>query len=96
MAKQERALKAFMYEKLYYHPDQVAAALAAREVVARLFAAYSQDASLMPESWQAQLPDEQPTRSRVIADFIAGMSDRFAMQACANIYGTKPEGLVNV
>jgi dGTPase len=32
----------------------------------------------------------------VIADFIAGMSDRFAMQCFARIFGTRPEGLINV
>ena len=96
MASEERKLKSFMYDKLYYHPEQVAAAQRARDVVARLFAAYSQDASLMPDDWKVQLPVEEPQRSRVIADFIAGMSDRFAMQACTQIYGTKPEGLVNV
>ena len=96
MGREERALKAFMYEKLYYHPEQVAAAERARDVVARLFAAYSQEPALMPDAWQVQLPEEEPHRSRVIADFIAGMSDRFAMEACAKVYGTKPEGLVNV
>ncbi|MEO1048823.1 MAG: hypothetical protein AAFW59_10900 [Pseudomonadota bacterium] len=74
----------------------MAAAQRAREVVARLFAAYSQDSSLMPESWRAQLPDQEPHRARAIADFIAGMSDRFAMEACTRIYGSQPEGLVNV
>lgn len=96
MQVEERALKAFMYEKLYYHPEQVAAAKGARDVVARLFAAYSQDASLMPERWRAALPPEEPARSRMIADFIAGMSDRFAMESCKRVYGIKPEGLVNV
>ncbi len=96
MAAQERRLKAFMYERLYYHPDQVAAATRARDVVARLFAAYSQDARLMPEDWQARLPMYEPQRSRMIADFIAGMSDRFAMQAVGAIYGERPAGLINV
>jgi dGTPase len=96
MAAQERRLKAFMYERLYYHPEQVAAAERARDVVARLFAAYAQDAKLMPADWQARLPSQEPQRSRVIADFIAGMSDRFAMQAVSRIYGTQPEGLINV
>ena len=32
----------------------------------------------------------------VIADFIAGMSDRFAIQACTAIYGERPAGLINV
>ena len=96
MAENERALKKFMYKKLYYHPEQVSAAQRARDVVARLFAAYSQDASLMPEHWQAELATEEPKRSRMIADFIAGMSDRFAMDACEAIYGTRPVGLINV
>jgi dGTPase len=96
MAAQERRLKAFMYEKLYYHPEQVAAADKARDVVARLFAAYVQDTRLMPEDWQARLAAEEPQRSRSIADFIAGMSDRFAIQAVARIYGAAPEGLINV
>lgn len=96
MAAQERRLKAFMYERLYYHPEQVAAAERARDVVARLFAAYAQDARLMPEDWQARLPEQDPARARVIADFIAGMSDRFAMQACSGIYGERPAGLINV
>ena len=42
------------------------------------------------------LPEREPYRSRVIADFIAGMSDRFAIRACAEIYGERPLGLVNV
>lgn len=96
MEAQERRLKSFMYERLYYHPEQVAAAEKAREVVARLFAAYAADAALMPADWQARLPAEEPQRARMIADFIAGMSDRFAMQAVRNIYGEAPQGLINV
>ncbi|MBD2842369.1 deoxyguanosinetriphosphate triphosphohydrolase [Erythrobacter rubeus] len=96
MAEQERALKRFMYRKLYYHPEQVEAAQRARDVIARLFAAYSQDERLIPEDWQARLPNGEPQRSRMIADFIAGMSDSFAMQACARIYGEQPQGLSNV
>ncbi len=95
-AAQERSLKTFMYDKLYYHPEQVAAAGRARDVVARLFAAYSQDHRLMPPEWQARLPKDDPQRARTIADFIAGMSDRFAMEACTKIYGEAPQGLSNV
>lgn len=96
MGEYERTLKKFMYSKLYYHPEQVAAAERARDVVARLFAAYSQDTSLMPRPWQAELVEDEPHRTRTIADFIAGMSDSFAMAACTRIYGKRPEGLVNV
>ena len=76
--------------------EQVSAAEGARDVIARLFAAYSQDASLMPREWHDRLPAEEPARSRTIADFIAGMSDRFAINACEAIYGERPKGLINV
>lgn len=96
LAECERALKAFMYDRLYYHPEQVETAERARAVIARLYAAYDQDSSQLPNAWLASLPDQQPDRSRHIADFIAGMTDRYAMDQCARIYGVQPEGLSNV
>jgi dGTPase len=96
MAAQERQLKRFMYDRLYYHPEQIAAAEKARDVVARLFAAYAQDPTLMPADWQARLPQHDPQRARIIVDFIAGMSDRFAIQSVGAIYGERPVGLISV
>jgi len=96
MSTAERGLKSFMYDRLYYHSDQVAAAAKARDVIARLFAGYSQDPTLMPDEWQENLPCDEPARSRVIADFIAGMTDGFAIKHCAQIYGEAPNGLINV
>lgn len=96
MAIEERRLKKFMYDRLYYHPEQVQTAERARDVVARLFAAYRQDPSTMPNGWAEKLPDRDPETSRHIADFIAGMTDRFAIDQCRRIYGKVPEGLSNV
>ncbi|MCT2558545.1 deoxyguanosinetriphosphate triphosphohydrolase [Tsuneonella sp. YG55] len=96
MGEEERALKAFMYERLYYHPEQLMAASRARDVVSRLFAAYDQSPEALPEEWRAALPAEEPARSRHFADFIAGMTDRFAIRQCADIFGRAPDGLRNV
>ena len=96
VANAERELKAFMYAKLYYHPEQVAAAEAARDVVSRLFAAYDQDPASLPDAWRAQLPASEPERSRHVADFIAGMTDRYAIDQCVRIFGRAPDGLRNV
>ena len=96
MAVEERRLKKFMYQRLYYHPEQIATAEKARDVVARLFAAYQQDPATMPEAWRSTLPPSEPEKSRHIADFIAGMTDRFAIDQCRKLYGRAPEGLSNV
>lgn len=96
MAAQERLLKNFMYDKLYYHPEQLATAEKASDVVARLYAAYDIDPSHMSDGWRETLPREEPQRSRHIADFIAGMTDSFAIEQITRIYGTEPEGLSNV
>lgn len=96
LSSEERRLKDFMYEKLYYHPEQIGTAEKARDVVARLYAAYEQSPDLLEESWRAQLPAAEPAKSRHIADYIAGMTDRFAMNQCRRIYGNAPEGLSNV
>ena len=96
MASEERGLKAFMYERLYYHDEQVAAANKAREVVAALYDAYTEQPDLMPEEWRRNLPEENPARARGIADFLAGMSDRFATEQYRAIHGSVPDGLSNV
>jgi dGTPase len=96
LAAEERRLKNFMYERLYYHPEQVATAERAHEVIARLFTAYEEDPALMSDGWSAKHPQDEPARSRHIADFIAGMTDRFAIDQYAKIFGTIPEGLSNV
>ena len=79
MRDEERALKRFMYRTLYHHPSQIAAAEIARGIVAGLFAAYRGDPQLLPDEWAARLPADDPWRSRHIADFIAGMTDRYAI-----------------
>jgi dGTPase len=96
MAEAERSLKRFMYDRLYYHPEQLATAAKAKQVTAGLFAAYRADPALMGADWLARMPASEPQASRHIADFIAGMTDRFAIAQYAALYGTAPEGLSNV
>ncbi len=96
IAAEERRLKRFMYARLYYHPDQMATAARARDVVAGLFTAFAADPALMGERWSASLPPHEPQRSRHLADYIAGMTDRYAIASYARIYGHTPEGLSSV
>lgn len=96
LATQERTLKRFMYDRLYHHPQQLQTAERARAVTAELYAAYAQEPERMEPGWASRLPPDEPHRSRFIADYIAGMTDRFAIAAHAAIYGRTPEGLRNV
>ncbi|MBJ7501910.1 MAG: deoxyguanosinetriphosphate triphosphohydrolase [Sphingopyxis sp.] len=87
LAAQERELKRFMYANLYHHPEQLAAAEAANKVVGDLFAAYAADPRLMGGDWPARLPGEECATNRHIGDDIAGMTDRFAIDRYAEIFG---------
>lgn len=87
MAEAERTLKRFMYANLYHHPRQLAAAAMAETVVAGLFAAYHADPSAMHDGWRETLPEAEPERSRHIADYIAGMTDRFAVRSYRQVVG---------
>ncbi|MDB5702971.1 MAG: deoxyguanosinetriphosphate triphosphohydrolase, partial [Sphingomonas bacterium] len=94
MREAERSLKRFMYANLYHHPRQLEAARIAGDLVAGLFAAYHADPGLMPADWSGRLPAEEPARSRHIADFIAGMTDRYAVTRYREAVGPidLPEG----
>lgn len=95
MAAAERRFKRFMYEALYHHPQQMAVAGQARAVVAGLAGAYLADPGLLPEWWRTALPTEEPARTRTIGDFIAGMTDRFALARHRDFVGPvdMPEGI---
>jgi dGTPase len=67
-----------------------------RSVIAKLFAAYHQDPKLLPEPWRLALPVREPERSRHMADFIAGMTDYYAIERYREIFGKAPRGLSHV
>ena len=90
----ERDLKRFMYANLYHHPVQVEAAAAAHQIVSGLFAAFSDDPATLPDEWRERLPADEPGLSRHIADYIAGMTDRYAVREYVRVVGpvTMPDG----
>ncbi|MDF2604282.1 deoxyguanosinetriphosphate triphosphohydrolase [Sphingomonas sp.] len=90
----ERDLKRFMYANLYHHPRQLEAADAAHRIVAGLFAALRADPALLPDEWRSTLPCDEPGLSRHIADYIAGMTDRYAVREYTRVIGPidMPEG----
>ncbi|PZU10673.1 deoxyguanosinetriphosphate triphosphohydrolase [Sphingomonas sp.] len=95
MAAEERALKRFMYAELYHHPSQLAVAERASRIVAGLAEAYLADPTLLPPAWFGSLPAGEPARTRHIGDFIAGMTDRYAVSRYREVIGPveMPDGL---
>jgi dGTPase len=94
MIAEERALKRFMYARLYHHPRQLEVAEKAGEIVAGLAGAYLANPDLLPDHWRAALPAKEPERTRHIGDFIAGMTDRYAVARYREVVGPvdMPEG----
>ncbi len=76
MAAQVRELKLFLYDNLYYHPAVRAAAAGAEEVVRILWNAYRERPGELPEGVSART--ERDGERRAVADYLAGMTDRFA------------------
>jgi dGTPase len=85
LAEEERALKRFLYDRLYNSPSLTAVRLEAQRVVANLAAAYRADARLLPDGWHDG--DDEIARLRAIGDFIAGMTDRFAIARHEELVG---------
>jgi dGTPase len=79
MRADEGALKTFMYANLYHHPSQLEAARFSRSIVSGLFALYRDGAGRLPPEWAEKAPEDPILRDRHIADFIAGMTDRYAI-----------------
>ena len=82
---QERELKAFLYERLYGLPELVPVREEAERVVADLAAAYRRDPALLPADWRRD--GDEVEQLRTIADFIAGMTDRFAIARHEEVVG---------
>ena len=68
----------------------------ANAVIERLWQTYCEDPARMGTRWFESLPAQEPHRSRHIADYIAGMSDRFALERVREFHGDAVSDLSNV
>ena len=72
-----RELKGFLRDKLYRHYQVLRMTNKARRIVGDLFAAFMDDPHILPPQYQVMAREDKP---RAIADYIAGMTDRYAMK----------------
>jgi dGTPase len=91
MTAGERALKAFLHAHMYEAPSVQAVRAEAQRLLAALFDAYRADPGLLPPEWR---PRDEARALRAIGDFIAGMTDRYAIRQHRDLIGPVdlPEG----
>jgi len=81
MAENDKIVKAFLMKHLYRHERVNAMTEHAKQVVSALFQQYMNDPAALPDDWRLAAEEkDQLGRARIVADFIAGMTDRFALQ----------------
>jgi dGTPase len=88
----DRALKDFLFPHMYRHPRVMKVRREAAGVVEVLFAQFEEDSARMPPEWAqmaAGAPDEAK-RLRVVCDYIAGMTDRYAVAEHVRLTGGAP------
>ncbi len=93
LREQTLALKRFLREALYNHYQVRRMSLKSVSVIRRLFQAFFEDSRLLPPQYQetiaacrAEGGDAEACRARTIADYIAGMTDRYAIREHERLY----------
>ena len=82
-----KALKAFQMRNMYRHPKVTASMTRAQAVVTDLYEGFVADPGLLPQDWAQAARDAEP--GTVARDYIAGMTDRFALAEYARVFHTE-------
>ncbi len=90
MQKADAAIKGFLYPRMYHHERVMRVMGDAERVVEDLFAHYVKAPGDLPAEWGAGAADEV-ARARRIGDYIAGMTDRYALIEHARHFATTPQ-----
>jgi len=79
MRAHDRALKTFLFERMYRHDRVNRMSSKAKRVVRDLFRLFMAEPECLPSEWRALAEGSEADRARIIADYLAGMTDRFAL-----------------
>ena len=79
MATQEALLRDFLHRHMYRHEKVNRMTEKARAVVRDLFGRYMSRPQELPAVWQPQTGDKDAETARLVTDYIAGMTDRYAL-----------------
>lgn len=84
--EQQRELKIFLHTHLYRHYKVMRMSTKARRIISELFAAFISDQRLLPPQYQKQAEIDQ---ARAVADYVAGMTDRYAIKEYRRLFAVE-------
>jgi dGTPase len=89
--KADRDIKGFLYPRMYRHDRVMRVMDDAEGVVRDLFGHYNATPADLPEEWREEMGTSDSDKTRRIADYIAGMTDRYALVEHAKYFKQTPE-----
>ena len=91
MRENNKVLQGFLSQSMYRHPRILEIMERAQRLIRDLFQAYMNDEKLLPEDWRGTHPiSDQPRYARQVCDFIAGMTDRYALDQHKRLFDLDP------
>ena len=92
MAAADQAIKGFLLPRMYRHERVMRVMRDAEKVIADLFGYYAGQPNFLPLEWRQSLDSADfAIQARRVGDFIAGMTDRYALTEHARLFGASPE-----
>ena len=88
MFKENQELRIFLFDKMYKHTIVNRMTLKAKKIIEDLFNAFSRDISILPSEWRDEASNAKSNIKvyRLISDYIAGMTDRYAVMEHKRLY----------
>jgi dGTPase len=81
LADKQRALRAFLFERMYKHYKVNRMRSKAKKILAELFDGFTAEPQTLPAPWRQDATQAEPfRRARIVCDYIAGMTDGYAIE----------------
>ena len=87
--ERQRALKSFLHTHLYRHYRVLRMGVKAQRIIGDLFGIFMADSRLLPPQFQPPAGQAELDRARAVADYIAGMTDRYAIREHRRIFAVE-------
>lgn len=93
LVAKQRVLKKFLHTHLYRHYRVMRMSAKAQRIIRELFDVFMDDSRLLPTQFQSREMQDMESRARVVADYIAGMTDRYAIREHKRIFAVEQDSI---